>query len=246
MTSRPTGLFIPLALVASALAAPPAPPAPPKCPPPVAAIHIPSGSYSSQPDVTFQLRGFTGQLIPRGKRAPYCYLKYTQLERGEIFVTSQSLSNIFSSKLQDASSPLSDVRIETGDALAKISGKVKKVVPIDFAIEGPITTDGDGIIIEAKKIKADGIPVKGLLEMLGKHLNSLMGGEDVDGVSVKENFLTFQPAHLAQLRGHIESAVATPEGLTIRYLPTHRERATKAGAVPPATPIARPPHIATP
>ena len=244
MTPRPgLALSIPFALVASALAARPAPP---KCPPPVAAIHIPNGSYSSQPDVTFELRGFTGRLIPRGKRAPYCYLKYTQLERGEIFVTSQSLSNIFSSKLQDANSPLSDIKIETGDAVAKISGKVKKGVRIGFAIEGPITTDGDGIIIEAKKIKADGIPVKGILELLGKHLNSLMGAEDVDGVTVKGNLLIFQPAHLAQLRGHIESAVATPEGLTIRYLPAHRERGTEAGAAPPAIPIGKPPHTAKP
>ena len=230
----------------STLSALAAPPPPPKCPPPVAGIHIANGSYSSQPDVTFQLHDFVGQLIPRGQKSPYCYLKYTQLERGEIFVTGQSLSNIFSSKLEDANSPLSAVKIETGDGVAKISGKVKKGVSIDFQIEGPVTTDGEGITIEAKKIKADGIPVKSLLAMVGKHLNSLMGGENVEGVSVKENMLTFQPAHLAQLRGHIASAVATPEGLTIRYLPANHARASGKSAPGATTKVSQPVHAATP
>jgi hypothetical protein len=212
--------------------------APLKCPPPTAEINIVNGIYSSQPGVVFQLRGFVGHVVPRGKHPPLCYVKFTQLERGEIFVSSESLSNIFTQKLEDASSKLKNVKIETGDKTVRITGKFKKVVPVSFEIDGPVSTDGTGITIEALKIKAEGIPVKGLLELLGKHLNSLMGGENFNGVSVQGNSLTFQPAQLAQLRGHIESAIASPAGLTLRY---GSARAAKAREGQPHSPSVRGP-----
>lgn len=196
-----------------------------KCPPPISEINIANGSYAPQSGVTFQLHGFVGHLVPRGKRPPLCYVKFTQLDRGEIFVTSESLSNIFAQKLEDANSQVQNIKIETGDKTAKITGKIMKLVPVNFEIDGPVSTDGTGLTIDAQRIKADGIPVKGLLEIIGKHLSSLMGGENVNGVTVQGNALTFYPAQLAQLRGHIESAVASPAGLTLQYGAVHRPKA---------------------
>ena len=192
-----------------------------KCPPSTAEISIANGSYSPQPGVTFQLHAFVGHLVSRGRRPPLCYVKFTQLERGELFVSSESLSNMFRVKLENANSQVQNVKIETGDKTAKITGKIKKGVPVYFEIDGPVSTDGTGIIIDVMTIKAEGIPVKGLLEMIGKGLNCLMGNESINCVSVRGNALKFQPAELAQLRGHIDSAIASPAGLTLHYGESH-------------------------
>ena len=198
-----------------------------KCPPPRSAISIMNGIYEAQPGVVFQLHGFSGSLVPRGNRPPLCYVKETHLERGDIFVSSRSLSNIFTQKLEDARSQVQDVNIETGEGVARITGKIKKVVPLSFEIDGPVSTDGIGITIEAQKIRAEGIPIKGLLELVGTHLSSLMGGGNVNGVTVLGNRLTFNPAELAHLRGHIETAAATQAGLTLHYVAVHPARSGK-------------------
>lgn len=210
--------------------------APLKCPPPISGLTMANGSYSPQQGVTFELHNFVGHLVPRGQHPPLCYVKYTQLDHGEIFVTSQSLSNIFTQKLVDANSQVQDVKIETGDNTARITGKIKRGVLLSFEINGPVSTDGTGINIQASKIKAEGVPVKGLLELIGKHLSSLMGAEGVNGVTVQGNTLTFQPAQLAQLRGHIEFIAASPAGLTLRYGPIHHAKTTEKQPPPPTPP----------
>lgn len=64
------------------------------------------------------------------------------VERGEVFVTSETLSHVCEQDLEQANSKITDVKIETGDGTARPTGKVKEVVPMPFTIEAPITTDG--------------------------------------------------------------------------------------------------------
>ena len=60
-----------------------------------------------------------------------------------------------------------------------------KVLGIPFEIEGPV--DASEIRFHADKIKAVGLPVKGLLGMLGLELGNLINPEATKGVSVQEN-----------------------------------------------------------
>ncbi len=195
------------------------------CPGPVSRLEFEKGTYSSQPGVVFDLRHFNGQLVPRGRRSPLCYEKLTEMAHGEIFVTAESLTRVFTTKLdRDAQTHVRDLKVESGAGTVKLSGEVVKVIPIKFSIEGPVTTDGTSLLLNAKKIDADGIPIKPLLAMIGDHLSSVMRVNGMGGgVSVNENTILFAPEKIAHLRGHIASVEATPEGLTLRYGP--RERA---------------------
>ena len=155
-------------------------------------------------------------------KAPSCFEKTTLLDRADIFVSNQSLTNVFAEKLDQSNSKIQGLKIENSLAGVKLSGTIKKVMPLAFSIEGPVSTDGISITMHAEKIKADGIPVKALLEMLGEQLNSILALKDVSGVLVKEDTLSFSPEQVAHLKGNIVAVQTSPAGLTLHYAPRHR------------------------
>lgn len=203
------------------------------CPPFPSRVDIENGAYSSQPGVTFRLRGFVADMVSSGKRSPLCFTRVAVVERGEVFVSNESLSHIFEMKLKQANSKISDVKIEMGEGTARLTGKVKKVVAVSFTIEGPVSTDGTLITLEGRTIKGDGVPVKGLLQMVGAHLSSLLSGSNVNGVKVSGNILSFEPEQLAHIRGHIDQAVASVQGLTLKYRDTRAHKNNGGGPAPP-------------
>ena len=187
------------------------------CPPPVSHISMVAGTYSSRPGVTFHLRHFDALLVPVGKSAPTCYQKTTVVAHADIFVSNDSLTHVFAEKLGASDSKIKDLKVENGVGKVTLSGRITKIVPIEFVIEGTVTTDGTSILLDASKIKADGIPIKLLLSMIGEHLNSIMKMKNVAGVSVTDNRLSFSPEQLAHLKGHLESVETSAEGLTLHY-----------------------------
>ncbi len=189
------------------------------CPPPPSHISIESGSMSPQPGVTFQLRHFRGTLLPRGRRAPSCYLKTTVVERADIFISNESLTSVFAEKMGQTGSDIKDLKIKNGLTSVLMSGTIKKVVPLTFTIEGPVSTDGTSILMHADKIKADGIPVKALLAMLGEHLNSIFSTNGARGIQVTENTLSVSPEQVAHLKGNLVAVQTSPQGITLHYAP---------------------------
>lgn len=192
---------------------------PPKCPQTESHINMRSGTFSSQPGVTFDLHPFVAHLVPMAKDAPRCYQAMTVVQHAVIFTSNQSLTNIFASKLKDTNSKLHDLRIVNGNGTVRLDGAMRELIPINFHVEGPVSTDGEAIRVDVTSIRADGIPVKLLLATLGKNLNSLFSTLSVPGIVIEGNTMLFRPEALAHLRGHILSAVSSPTGLTLTYGP---------------------------
>ncbi len=176
-----------------------------------------SGSYSSQPGVMFVLHHFDARLVPMGKAAPSCLEKMTDVAHATIFVSNESLTQVFASKLSASEAKIRNLKIEDGVGKVTLTGEIVKLVPIKFSIEGPVSTDGTRLMVNASKINADGIPIKMLLGMVGEHLSSVLGLKGVNGVSVEENTLSFFPEKVAHLRGYISSVETSPTGLTLHY-----------------------------
>jgi hypothetical protein len=190
----------------------------PKCPAPQTHIEIAQGDYSPQPGTVFNLHEFAANMVSRGKSAPLCYQRWTEVARGDVFVTAESLTKLFEQKVKKADTAISDIKIETkNDNTVHLSGKMKKVIPIPFSIEGPVSTDGHTLILQAKSIKAVGIPMKGLLDALGKELSSIVHSESVNGVAVKGDTLIFQPEQISHVRGHIAKLEVTDKGLAVQF-----------------------------
>ncbi len=188
-----------------------------KCPPQITHIFMPQGEYSPQPGTVFALHDFQADMVARGKSSPLCFTRWTDIKKGEVFVSSQSLSNMFERKLRQSDRAVSEVKVELKDDKARISGKMKKAVPIPFSIEGPVTTDGRNLDLQAKSIKAVGIPMKGLLDALGKHLGSLVQSESMSGISASGDTLIFRPEQISHVRGHIASVQLTDKGLVVKF-----------------------------
>lgn len=188
-----------------------------RCPSPVTKMTMEKGQYSPVEGATFNLQDFAANMVARGKTSPLCFQRTTDVQHGQAFISSESLTKLFAQKVQQSDASVSDLKVEIKGDSAHISGKVHKGIDIPFEIEGPISTDGTVLILHTKKIKAEGIPVKGLLGMVGVHLGSLLGSESVDGVVAKDDTLMFQPAKIAYLRGRITSARISTDGLTITF-----------------------------
>ena len=180
-------------------------------------ISLDSGTFSSQPGVTFTLRHFVATLVPRTKVLPTCLEKDTVMTRGEIFVSNESLTEVFTSKLSVTESKIQGFKVRNGVGQVTLSGHITKIVPIDFSIVGPVTTDGTSLLLDASKIKADGIPIKALLGMVGEHLSAVLKLNGVPGITVTDNKLAFSPEQIAHLKGHIESVETTDKGIILRY-----------------------------
>jgi hypothetical protein len=164
------------------------------------------------PGAVFNLSDFAATLEARGTSMPLCFARITDIHRGEVLVSSESLTGLFEQKIQQSKSSVEDVQVSVKDGLIHLKGKVHKGIGIPFEIEGPVTTNGTDLILNAKKIKAVGLPVKGLLGMLGTHLSSIINSESVNGVAVKDDALIFQQLKIAHVRGKIERVSLTPEG----------------------------------
>ena len=210
----------------------------PKCPPPVGHIAMDRGEYSSAPGVSFGLHHFSATLIPQGHAAPLCYQKLTVVSHADISVSNDSLTRLFDQKLSDSESKISDFKAVIAPDRTTLSGKVKKVIPIEFSISGPVSTDGRAIVLHADKIKADGIPVKALLELVGEHLSSVLAIKNSPGITVQDNSLSFLPEEVAHLKGHIRSVECTDSGLVLHYGAVHHAAASSPHrhAAPPAHP----------
>ena len=172
-------------------------------------ISIPHGWFEASPGVRYQLTGLRAKLIPKGKVAPQCYGRATVVSRAQIFVTSESLTAVFAQKLQASGSKIKDFTVHNDADGATLAGTIRKVIPLQFSIQGPVTTDGNLIRLTAKSVKADGIPVKELLKLIGAELNTLLPLKTLKGIQVEEDSSSFSPETVADLKGHIASVTTS-------------------------------------
>ena len=191
------------------------------CPATVTHMSVAQGSYSPAGGATFDLKDFSAEMISRSKAKPLCFARKTKITHGEVFVSSESLTKLFTQKISKSDSKIKDVKVETrDDRSAKISGTMHKGIDMPFEIEGPISTDGTNLILQAKKIKAEKLPIKGLLDMMGKNLGEMLGSESMSGVEAKGDTLIFKPAQISSAEGHIEKLDVTSKGLQVTFGPT--------------------------
>jgi hypothetical protein len=194
-----------------------------KCPPPVIRMTVERGHISPFPGAVFSLRDLAATMHARGRTVPFCLTNNTDIQHGSAFISGQSLSKLAAEKVEEKQKqekpkvPITEFKIEVQDNLIRLKGKVHKLININFEIEGPMSSDGKVLVLNAKKIKALGIPVKDLLNAVGAHLSSLIHSDAEDGVVAKEDTLVFDPWKIAHIRTQIAGVQLTPQGLTISF-----------------------------
>ncbi len=114
------------------------------------------------------------------------------------------------------SSPLKNIHIAGDGDQVKLSGTVKKIVPIAIELTGTLSAvDDNRIRIHVKKIDVLKIPIKAILNSFHMKLQDLFPAKGVPGVDVTENDITFDPAKLLpppRIRGHLTAIrIANPD-----------------------------------
>ena len=199
-----------------------------QCPQPVTYLSMDRGEYSSIPGAVIGLQHFAARMVARGKTQPLCSARTTEIQRGEIFIGTQSLTRIFGQKIEQSGSKISDLKVEVKDDQIHLKGKVHKGIDIPFEVAGPVSTDGTNLKVEAKKVKAEHLPVKALMGMVGMHLSSLLQSEQAQGVTAQGNTLIFEPDKIAHVQGRISAVHLTPNGIDISFVNTRpRQRAAR-------------------
>jgi hypothetical protein len=188
----------------------------PPCPT-TSVMTISKGRYAARPGVEFTLENYSAHMVPRGKQSPLCYIKLNEIEHGHIVVSDAALSKLFEQKLS-TSGKITGLKVHAKEGHVAISGTAHKGLPIPFTLEGPVdTVDGRQIRLHAEKVKAAGIPVKGLLEMLGVELGSLLNPGSNKGVTVKDDVILFDPTALGNIRGYIQHLQITGQDLVVDF-----------------------------
>lgn len=189
----------------------------PPCPEPITHLIIDKGQYLPAQHAVFILQGFRADLVSHSNKQPACSLRVTQIDHGDILITADSLTNFFNRKIEKSDSKIGEVKVEVKEGNLHLKGKIHKGVDIPFEVEGPVSTDGKNLILQARKIKSAGLPMKGLLDLLGVHLTSLINSGQVNGVVANGDKLIFEPLKIANVQGRISRVNVTGNTLDISF-----------------------------
>lgn len=121
-----------------------------------------------------------------------------QIDSAQISITPGSLARILNSYVFARSdAPLKDINIAIDRGELKIKGKLHNKGDIPFQMEGRLTPTADGRIrIHAENIKSLHMPVKGLMDLFGITIASLIKTNKVPGTSVDKDDLLLNPEQL--------------------------------------------------
>ena len=135
-------------------------------------ISISHGEYSPNPGTSIRLENFAGDIVPLTKEMPLCLKNLTLVQNGSITLSSESLTKLLNNRAV-AGAKMKDMKIATEGQNLNITGKVHKLVDVNFQIEGPVKPLQHGDVrMNVDSIHADGMPIKGLMKMFGSDLGS--------------------------------------------------------------------------
>jgi len=163
------------------------------------------------PHVTLRVRSLHGRFVPTGSGAPNLddnnsYV--VQVDGGEVALGEASLNALMNEHVfVGHDPPVEDLKITIEEGLVKQKGKLDKKIDIPFKTKGTVEATADGKIrVHAKSIKSLGLPVKGLMKVLGIEMDDMLEMEAGHGVTVDDNDFIIDPAEVLpppRLRGKI-------------------------------------------
>ncbi len=153
--------------------------------------------YHFDDKVVAHIRNLTGELVPTGDNdMPVFDDKNSfslRIATAVIAMNTESLTNAFNTYVfASKNAPLKDVTMTISDGKLKVKGKLHDKGDIPFETDGELTPTPDGKLrMQADKIKALHLPVKGLMDLIGADLADFIKTEKVPGLSADGNGLIF-------------------------------------------------------
>jgi hypothetical protein len=145
--------------------------------------------------VVVEIRSLNGELVPLGKNEfPNLDVKDSfdlRINTAEIAIDSSNLANVLNSYVfARPNSPLTDLSIRIEKGRLDVKGKLHDKGDLPFETEGILIPTADGKLrLHSTKIKAMHVSVKGLMDLFGVDLGSLIKEGKVPGVQAQEDDL---------------------------------------------------------
>jgi len=174
-----------------------------------------------------------GEFISRSSTEPPIFddpASYTlRMKKGDIAIDAASLTALLRTSLSKSPSPLHDVTVTFEEGRLRAKGTLKKGVSVPFSMTASVAATPDGRLrLHADKVKAVGVPVKGLLDLVGLDVADLMKMPQESGIRADKEDLLLDTAALMpppRMEGKLTSAAVTGARLRLEM--------TGAAAPPP-------------
>jgi hypothetical protein len=130
------------------------------------------------------------------------------IRAAKIAITTDQLAKVMNQHVFAAKdSPLKDLSITTDGNLLKIKGKLHSKGDVPFETDGALSATSDGKVrVQARKLRAVHLPVKGVMDLLGVKIEKLINTDKVRGVRVEGDDLLLDPDQLfppPQIKGKL-------------------------------------------
>ena len=197
------------------------------------ALHVADG-------VVLNVRTLDGEFVSRVAGEPPVFddpRSYTlRVRAADLALDAASLTRLIQQQIAGlAASPIRDVRVTIADGALHAAGKLHKGVTVPFSMTAEVSAANDGSLrLHARKVKAAGVPIKGLLDLLGLDVGALMKMPEGSGIRADGDDLLLDTAAMLpppRTEGRLRGVVVSGDRLTMRM--------TGPGA-PPSRPSTRP------
>ena len=196
------------------------------------ALHVADG-------VILDARAIDGEFISHSKTEPPIFddpNSYTlKIRSADLSLDAASLTNLLQAGLKARPSPLRDVKVTFENGELHASGKLKKGVEVPFSMVATVSAAADGSMrLHATKMKAIGVPVKGLLDLLGLDVADLMKMPPGSGIRADGDDLLLDTAAMLpppRTEGKLQRVAITGNRLTMHMI---------GSAAPPQRPATLP------
>jgi hypothetical protein len=190
------------------------------------ALHLADG-------VILDVRTLDGEFVSHSRTEPPVFDdpgSYTlRMRAATLSMDGASLTNRLRLGMASRPSPLKDVTVTIESGALHAKGKLQKGVAVPFSMTASVSATADGMLrLHATKLKAVGVPVKGLLDLLGLKMDDLMKMPPGSGMRADGDDLLLDTAALMpppRTEGRLKSVAITGNRLALTM--------TGAGAPPP-------------
>ena len=140
-----------------------------------------------------------GEFVSRSASEPPVFddpNSYTlRMKSADVSMDAASLTTLVKQTLSRYPSPLSDVTLTIEEGRVRAKGKLHKGVTVPFSMTASVAATPDGLLrLHADKIKAAGVPVKGLLDLVGLDVADLMKMPPGSGIRADKDDLLLDTA----------------------------------------------------
>ena len=196
---------------------------------------IRSGTLFTKDGVPISLSGFdseieSGKPAQAGANGGPKQIEDVIVRSGTAFVRAQDLSKLLKSHIKN--DKLNDLALQTEGDEIKISGHLKKAIPVHFEIKGPVSLTQAGLIdLHESSMKVDKLPMKGLADMLGMDPGKVVGNDPKKGLQATKNDILMDPAELwgMSVHGKLTAVKVVNNGLLLVYgsASTHEKKTAR-------------------